>query len=183
MESGDSADVNDGSPGISRYLAYPQNAPQTHENPGSPAHNRAILSFVLCPHLLSHARSLCNCSCYQRFTIRLSDARSGTIWERFSRYSTFQTGCAHTGPLPCCGIGKSPGLWFRLCQSGRKALLGDVDQPSPPKRTGPIVMGKLRPLFASDFVVHSLRHTMLNRLGNREWMHSPSCASQVTAAL
>lgn len=46
----------------------------------------------------------------------------------------------------------------------------------------PKVKGKRRPLFPGDFVLHSLRHTMLIRLGSREWMLSQSCGLRVRAA-
>jgi hypothetical protein len=47
----------------------------------------------------------------------------------------------------------------------------------------PKVKGKRQPLFAGDFVLHSPRHTMLARLGELEWMLSPSCELPVTAAV
>jgi len=47
----------------------------------------------------------------------------------------------------------------------------------------PKVNGKRVPIFVGDFVLHSLRHTMLTRLENREWMHSPSCELRDTVAL
>ncbi|MGO8759238.1 MAG: tyrosine-type recombinase/integrase [Terracidiphilus sp.] len=73
---------------------------------------------------------------------------------------------AQTGRRPCCENGKSPstaGLYLLTGTASRtwgtsiKRLRRDVCAPK--------VKGKRRQIFPADFVLHSLRHTMLTGLG------------------
>ncbi|MFY9936033.1 MAG: tyrosine-type recombinase/integrase [Silvibacterium sp.] len=54
---------------------------------------------------------------------------------------------------------------IRFCQPGRPALPWNLNQPFAPGACAPKIEGKRRALFPADFVLHSLRHTMLTRLG------------------
>jgi hypothetical protein len=54
---------------------------------------------------------------------------------------------------------------LRLCQPGRPAIPCNLHQSPAPGRLRFKLEGKRRLLFAGDFVLHSLRHTMLSRLG------------------
>jgi integrase len=60
---------------------------------------------------------------------------------------------------------KSKSSGFAFASREGKPYLGTSMNHLHRNALAPIVKGKRRPLFAGDFVLHSLRHTMLTRLG------------------